>query len=191
MKKYYCVLIFTGIFCMVQAQQNKAKWKFTSINEMGMLYGENGTSFTMTTINGFRKNTLSAGIGVSIDPYAYTNFPVFADIRKYFGSKSWKTFLYGDAGIGIAFNNSSLPAKWNTGLDAYQLHPSFFGELGFGVEKNIQKNAKFFIQVGYSQKQFSYTLLNENVPLWFNYKAPLNRYDFYYRRIAIKLGLAF
>ncbi len=191
MKKIIFLLLLIVLLQDLYAQVKKSTWKFTSMNAMGILYGENGSSFTMSSVNGVRKKNLAVGIGINYDQYLYTTLPVYAEVRKHFGNKSWKPFVYADLGASIPLKNSSLPSKWANGTEAYDLEIGLFTELGMGFEKMITTTTAFYMQTGYTEKQFAYYSSSNFVNPLFNQTPTTNRYDYYYRRIAFKMGIRF
>ncbi len=198
MKKYIfafiCLLLFAGI---IHAQQKKSLFKFGSINSIGLLNGQSQTIFTMQTINGIKYKTWFTGLGASLDAYGYRSIPAFVDIRKTFGNKTLQPFVYADAGINFPLYSNALPRKLY-GSDAYKLYNSFYGETGIGISRKINNKLKFVISAGYSYKHFSYLQYNRyyysGPVLLVQYPPYMNnntQYDFYYRRLSVKMGLQF
>ncbi|MDE3144642.1 MAG: hypothetical protein KGL19_10840 [Bacteroidota bacterium] len=191
MKKY--IFIITVLFILannIDAQQKRSPVKFSSINSVGFLNGQSQTSFTLQSINGIKYKTWFAGLGASLDNYGYRSIPAFVDLRKTFGNKVWQPFIYADAGINFPLYSSALPRKqW--GNDANKFYNTFYGETGIGLSKPINTKTKFILSFGYSYKHFSYL----NNPWAWNTGWPsssyLSQYDFYYRRLSIKMGLQF
>ncbi|OIR05426.1 hypothetical protein GALL_124770 [mine drainage metagenome] len=194
MKKY--IFIITALFILVNnshAQQKKSAIKFSSINSVGFLNGQSQTSFTMQTINGIKYKTWFAGLGASLDNYGYRSIPAFVDVRKTLGNKTWQPLMYADAGINFPIYSSVLPRKqW--GNDANKFYNTLYYETGIGLSKSINTKTKFILSVGYSFKHFSYLQyynLFMSPIIWgsgYNYSS---QYDFYYRRLSIKMGLQF
>lgn len=198
MKKYIFIttslFIFAGI---VNAQEKKSLLKFSSINSVGFLNGQSQTTFTMQSINGVKLKTWFVGLGASLDTYGYRSIPAFVDVRKSFGNKAWQPFLYADAGINFSLYSNALPRKQNSN-DAYKFYNTFYGETGVGLSKSINNKTKFTLSAGFSYKHFSYLQYN-----YYYYPMTLQgasmqtpsvnaaQFDFYYRRISIKMGLEF
>ena len=83
-------LIFATAILVLQFgvnAQEKVKFKFTSINLVGLLYGQAGTAFQLQTVNGVSYKTFSGGIGIGMDDYYLKTIPLFFDIRKNFSKK--------------------------------------------------------------------------------------------------------
>ena len=174
------------------AQQSKAKIHFSSINNIGIIAGENGSNITLQTINGIRfKNSWTVGLGVGFDPYRVASVPAFIDVRKYFGKGTLQTFVYADGGMNFTLHNNDYPGKWSwNGQDAYIFKPSLYEEAGIGISRHISKTVKFFILAGYSVKQFKYTEDNPGVVIDFPpYNTYASTYNYLYRRFSIKIGL--
>ena len=182
---------------MVNAQQKASTLKFSSINSIGLLNGESQSTFTMQTVNGIKYKSWFTGLGVSLDNYGYRSIPVFVDVKKCFVSKEWQPFIYADAGINFPLSSNALPKKQN-GLDAYKLYNTFYIGTGIGVSKSINNKARFVLSVGYSFKHFSYLHYNSyyyTPTVIYSYMQAasynISKYDFYYRRFSIKMGLEF
>lgn len=192
MKK--CFFLGLCFFILENAKaQKQPKIKFSSINCVGFLTGQSQTMFTLQTVNGLKYKTWFAGLGASFDNYGYRSIPTFIDIRKAFGNKSWQPFIYSDAGINFPLYSSALPRKSN-GQDAYRLKNTFYEESGIGISKSISKEIKFIFSAGYSYKHFRYLQHNYYFPDPLGGPTlfdPNQQYDFYYRRISVKMGLEF
>jgi len=95
--------------------------------------------------------------------------------------------------LNIAFNNQFLPAHWSDGRDAYRLHPAFLEKSDWGSKK-METPTEIFLQLGFSQKHLSYNVVDDIYQLpWWRWWGVTNsmdsRYAFYYRRIALRVGI--
>src|SRR5688572_9219460 len=107
--KLLFLVVLTGCVFRTSAQEANQEQpvkkgcgcSFSSINQIGGLYGSKGTYFQLQTINGIRYKTWFAGIGAGIDLYTRGGFPVFLDVRKDIFEKRSTPFLYADAGIHL------------------------------------------------------------------------------------------
>lgn len=169
----------------------KIKPKFVSINQFGLVTGNNQSVFTMQSINGIGYKTWVHGLGLAIDNYGSQSSPIFLNSSTTIGSKKM-LFVYAQVGVNIPWRTSNFPEKWSDGMDAYKLHITPYTEAGFGIKKSIGNGLKFIASLGYSYKQFGYTEQNS----W-NFWTPTGptrkdvRYDFYYRRLAFRMGFEF
>src|ERR1700730_10196903 len=101
MKKIIRIILF--IIVMLQAmdivaQPAKEKLRFHSIEQLGLINGKGATAALFQTVNGLEYRGFFAGVGTGIDYYRYRSVPLFMDIRKEFGQKKRKWFVYADAG---------------------------------------------------------------------------------------------
>lgn len=187
MKKYIFIatglLMFTGI---VNAQEKKSFVKFKSINSIGFLTGQSQSVYAIQSINGIKYKTWFAGLGASMDMYGYQSIPVFTDIRKTFGNKSWQPFVYADAGINYPLYSDLFPQK-ESGNDAYRFCHTFYGETGIGLEKVINTKTAFMFSAGFSYKHFRYLQYGFPNPIYQNSSA--TQFDFIYRRLSVKMGI--
>ncbi|OYY22692.1 MAG: hypothetical protein B7Y69_06025, partial [Sphingobacteriia bacterium 35-40-8] len=155
-QKISLLLMAILIILATEAQTVKPKWLFKSTNLIGNLVGEQGSKFSMQSINGFTKNNWMLGIGVGIDPYGHSSIPVFIDIRKTMGKKAWQPFVYADGGPSFPLPDPDLPKTWPSGLSAFDLRTGWMAEMGIGIQKKIVGNTQFVLQIGYSQKYYSF-----------------------------------
>lgn len=177
------LLIFTGI---VNAQKKKSFVTFSSMNSIGFLTGQSQSIFTIQSINGIKYKTWFAGLGASMDRYGYQSIPVFADIRKTFGHNAWQPFVYADAGCNYPIYSDLLPRK-EGGNDAYRFYHTFYGETGVGLEKAINTKTAFMFSAGFSYKHFRYLQYDFPNPIY--QTSPATQFDFFYRRLSVKMGI--
>ena len=174
---------------VINAQTTKPKWRFKSTNLIGNLIGEQGSKFSMQSINGFTKKSWLMGIGVGIDPYGYSSIPVFIGIRKSLGKKAWQPFIYADGGPSFPLPNPDLPKTWQSGLPGFDLNTGWVAELGIGLQKKIAGNTQFVVQFGYSQKNYSLTSHQNNFGFSSSMWPETSNYEYQYRRWAIRMGV--
>ncbi|HVY74956.1 MAG TPA: hypothetical protein VG890_09015, partial [Puia sp.] len=79
-----------------QNPSSSKAWQFHSINQVGLLEGESGSSWQLQTVNGMSYKSWFAGIGVGLDYYRLRGIPLFLDLRKTFGHSRNKPFVYAD-----------------------------------------------------------------------------------------------
>jgi hypothetical protein len=174
------------------SQNKKNKLEFTSINSIGSVWGSSQNVVVFQTINGFNYKNWGIGLGVAFDGYGSQSTPIFLDLRRSITNDK-KLFVYADAGVNIPWRTTNFPAKysWNN-EDAFKLKNTFYGEAGIGLKKQIVNKTYFVASLGYSFKQFSY--IEQNVTTWgiggVAGKTDYN-YDFYYKRLALRLGIQF
>ncbi len=177
----------------VNAQQNKKKYQFKSINNTGVIIGQNSSSISLQTSNGFElHNNWYVGVGIAYDQYEVPSIPVFIDVRKYLNHKEWRPFIYVNTGMNFTLHNSNYPKHWSwNGQDAYIFKTSIYEEVGLGINKSITKTTNFFISAGWSIKQFSYAQIigDARVPPILQQTTNYN-YDFYFKRLSIKMGIS-
>ena len=191
MKKGILILILFYTVNSVAAQQKKDSLKFACLVSAGWLKGEIEKPFSYQFIGGIRRKNWFGGIGAAYDPYGYKSLPVFVDARRYFGKqRSWQPLVYADAGLNFAFHNSQLPKKMRD-VDYTEFTPAFYGELGAGIDKRISKRIKLNLSAGFSYKQFNfirYAYIQAGPIMTLDYSR---EYNFYYRRVSIRLGVQF
>lgn len=87
---------------------------FSSVNQVGVLEGETGSALQLQTINGIRYNKWFAGIGVGLDHYRVRSVPVFIDVRRNLFSRSNSPFAYGNFGVNIPWAEDKNKMQWGS-----------------------------------------------------------------------------
>lgn len=181
-------LIFATAILVLQFgvnAQEKVKFKFTSINLVGLLHGQAGTAFQLQTVNGVSYKTFSGGIGIGMDDYYLKTIPLFFDIRKNF-SKNF--FAYVDAGMNFPWNKKDAENKI---VIEGTYSKGFYIDAGAGYLINIKKTGKLLFSIGYTEKQIKENadpnvILEPYPPTHYT-----NYYKYIFRRLTIKIGLCF
>jgi len=181
MKYRMCFVQLLILFCLSGIAQTKGKFKFTSINELGILAGESTAEFQMQSINGGSYKSFLAGIGLGIDDYYERTFPLFVDLRKRFSKRETAPFLYGDVGYSFISKNSM------TGWEMDKKGGVYYAA-GIGYEIATNSKVKAVFDVRYSYRRFSRVIDNEP---WRNSLHYFDTYDYSLNRISIKAGLRF
>jgi hypothetical protein len=202
MYKIKILVILNLLFLFVgssSAQQKIASThrSFQSIANVGLLEGETGSAFQLQTINGARYKSWFAGIGLGLDYYRYRTIPFFIDIRKEFGNRADKLFVYADGGISFNW----LTDDQKTGyLQGQKYHNGLYNDLGFGYIKSIGNKSALSISLGYSYKKLSETYPDSYpyyYPSIYNYtdippqNASNDQINYRLNRLSIKLGWMF
>jgi hypothetical protein len=191
--KLLFLVVFTACVLIASAQEANQErpakkgcsCSFSSINQIGGLYGSKGTYFQVQTINGIRYKTWFAGVGAGIDYYTRRGIPVFLDVRKDIFEKRSTPFLYADAGIHLVRDRKEALSRW----DQNTYSNGFYGDAGVGYKLHLHGAGRLLVSAGYSYKninrRFEYifscptTRCNEN---YYTYKN-------YLHRLSVKLGL--
>ena len=121
---------------------------FSSINQVGILYGTKGGYYELQTINGIKYKTWFAGVGVGVDPYFRTGYPVFFDLRKYLLRRSATPFLYADVGVHIVKDKNDLVNTWYENV----YRNGAYAAAGIGYKFSIFSKFQGVISAGYSYK---------------------------------------
>lgn len=192
MKKFVITSVcFFIVFIVLAQTSKKIKPKFNSIHSVGTVWGSSQNAFCFQTINGVSYKSWALGVGVSFDSYGSQSTPIFFDVRKQL--KTGKLFFYGDVGINVPWRTTYFPKKYSgTDIDAYQLKNTLYYEAGVGLKSPLSAATNFVVSLGYSFKQFSY--VQQNLYGWGigGSTALVNyNYDFFYKRIALRLGVEF
>lgn len=158
MQKRFLLLwiICCGAVCIAHAQVEKqvqprkgCSCSFSSINQTGLLFGTNGTYYLLQTINGISYKTWFAGIGVGVDPYFRTSYPLFVDLRKNFLDKKNTPFVYGDVGAHIIKDKHDQQNFW---YENVYRGGGAYTDAGIGYRFSILSFFQGVISAGYSFK---------------------------------------
>ena len=196
-KKYFLsVIMLSFLYSICPAQQQKGinRIQFHSINQLGLLNGETGSSCQIQTINGIQYKSWFAGIGVGLDYYRFRGIPLFADIRKTFGAAKNKLFVYGDGGIHFSWVTDK--EKTVNGRPQSKFSNGLYLDGGIGYQIQLSPKNALLLSVGYSYKQ-----MKETAPVYYFYpmivggdypqSQPTNSYNYHLNRISIKVGWEF
>ena len=169
------------------------KWTYSNTTNMGLLLGSSDATYTAQTIHGLRKHNSFAGIGLGIDPYGVSGFPVVVHGEQGLGTRRSRPFVYGQSGVQLPWHSG----EWNSklgGLDAYKTKPGFVAEFGAGYRFRTTKKMQINVSIGYSYKN---SWVSEAQYPWFSILPPpensvtYQRYFYQFQRIALKAGISF
>lgn len=185
------VVVFAFFTATTTAQQ---KVIFASRNYIGVLEGEQGSKFQLQTINGMKYADWFAGLGTGIDWYYRRSIPLFISLNKDLLKKGNRNFFIAtDAGINFPWR---VDKNYIPGYTIQESVPGFYWGAGLGYKIGIGKlNDALLLQIGYSYKH-----LSEKAQPVYYYMSPLivdpkpdmtNRFDYYLRRLSLKVGWNF
>ena len=181
MKYGICFVLFLLLLAAPGIAQTKTRFKFTSINQVGILAGESLSKFQIQSINGVSYKSFVAGVGLGLDDYYQRSFPVFIDLRKRFFKKESAPFVYADAGYSFISKNSMTEWEMDRNGGAYYA-------AGIGYEISVSSKIKAVIDIGYSYKHYSRII--DNQP-WRSSEHFFDTFEYSLNRISIKGGLRF
>jgi len=191
LNKIYITIIFllASVYLLAQQKPEGKKKKcgcsFSSINQIGLLAGENSEAFQVQTINGLRYNTWMVGAGVGIDGYRYRSIPLFLHGEKEFGLKSNVIFLYSDIGLNYPWIKTEQKSFWSEG----DYHHGVYFDGGIGYKVPIKKQSVLFSS-GFSLKEFKENRAsNISCPFVGPCQEGKNVYSYSLRRWSLKLGI--
>jgi hypothetical protein len=183
--------VMTICFSALFAQQERISrpLRFQSINNIGLLEGQAGSAFQLQTVNGAQYKSWFAGVGIGLDYYRYRTIPLFLDVRKEFGKRSNKLFIYADAGMNF---------YWERDKDVKQfpvddkIKNGFYGEAGVGYMWKLNQRMHLIFNAGYSYKNFTekgtYLFMN---PILANMSYPVEKINNNLNRLVLKVGIEF
>lgn len=178
-----------GLFLLLLslgAVAQKVKPSFVATVQGGLLEGEAGSAFQLKAVNGFQKQSWSAGIGFGLDYYHTRSLPLFLDLRKSFGKGVRTPFVYANGGYHFPWLKTD--EQWN-GVD---VKGGLYMDAGIGYAFPAFKNTRLFFSAGYSQKNYSKV---SGYPVYIDIfpPPPMSKVtsDFKLRRFSIQTGLRF
>jgi hypothetical protein len=180
------LVLMTGI-CFAQQESPVGKWRFQSINNVGLLEGQAGSAFQLQTINGAAYHSWFAGLGIGLDYYKLRTIPFFLDFRKEFGQSNQKFFLYADGGISFSW----VTNMQKLGYVDEQFSNGFYDDLGLGYKTVLGKNNALLLSLGYSFKKITDTYSTPYYGIDFPPTYPKEWVNYNLNRLTIKLGWSF
>ena len=187
MKQPYFLLIAL-LLLATNANAQKARIKFSGINQLGILKGSSDQTFQLQTINGIRYKTWFAGVGVGYENYYLKTIPLFIDIRWNLLSKKATPFIYADIGANLP-SKKQKKGEWQTS----DYKAGLYYDVGRGYSAPIKGNFAFKLSAGYSQKQLHEA--RTNIVIWdfppYGGNDYKEYFDYTFRRLSIKAALQF
>ena len=192
--KLFLMIAVVIINATTTLAQHKAT--FSSQNYVGLLEGEQGSKFQLQTINGFKYKTWFAGVGTGIDWYYRRSIPVFMSFNKDFLAKGNRNFFFAtDVGANFPWLVDKNSYVWSYSIE--KSIPGFYWGAGVGYKVGIGKlNDGILLQLGYSYKHVG----EKAKTVYYYYPVPMitdpkpdmtNRFDYYLRRLSLKVGWNF
>ncbi|HVE61154.1 MAG TPA: hypothetical protein VNA26_05005 [Chitinophagaceae bacterium] len=183
-------MVWSSATALAQKPVNKKQIRFHSINQVGILAGSSDASLQLQTINGIKKKTWFAGLGVGLDYYYVRSIPVFLDVRKNIFDKPVTPFVYADGGYQFPWSSKKDEAVAWWGDE--KTKGGIYYELGIGYKTLVLKKMRLLFSAGYSYKNISQTV--NGMPwlsIWPPPREAYEKHEYSLRRIAIKAGLSF
>jgi hypothetical protein len=187
-KRYLLCLAFCFCLFSIQAQDGK-RLKFHSLNNLGLVNGENATSAALQTVNGFSRKGFFAGIGVGLDYYQYRSVPLFADLRYEFGKKKTRPFIYADGGVNFEWVQNEFRYEatiWNPGSNDFK--HGVYMDMGIGINAGTKNGNAVVLSLGYSRKTMKETNTYQD---WRTLVMVTDVNTYRFNRLILKLGFRF
>jgi len=183
-------IMLIGIVSISSAQQKASDriWQFHSINNLGLLEGQTGSSFMIQTINGIQNRSWFVGAGVGLDFYRYRTIPLFIDIRKDFGQSVNKIFVYADLGTNFSWVTDNEKEHY---LTEDKFGNGFYSDLGLGYKVRTGKNNSLLLSLGYSFKKLTETYRSQFYYPDLPPNEQFDRISYSLNRLSIKIGWQF
>lgn len=189
-KNIFIIIALTSASFILNAQKKKLTHQFQSINSVALVNGNNSVSTGLQTVNGFKKDSWFAGVGVGIDYYLYRTVPLFGDLRYEFGKKKNKYFAYADAGINFSWIPDQFignPSIWN-GNTSNSFNNGIYNDIGLGYNVRMKKEGALVLSLGYSHKNLKET---ESYIDWRTSELLKRENSYNLRRVMLKIGWQF
>lgn len=180
-------IVLLSLLVSFSAFPQKDKVKFHSINSIGLSEGESGAHLLLQTINGVAFDKWFSGIGFGADYYQYKSYPLFLDLRRYFGKRD-KGFAYANLGYNLDAKNK--PGK-ETYYTTYHFSSGIYSDFGLGIKMKFISRSSLLLSAG-----FSYKDLNNKVSVTEEcFVAPCavdySKYKYGNGRVVLKAGVDF
>jgi hypothetical protein len=175
-----------------QQKNVSSPWQFHSVNNIGLLEGQTGSSFQLQTINGAEYKSWFGGVGLGLDFYRYRTIPVFIDLRKEFGKASNKLFVYSDLGVDFSWVTDN--EKMNYSVDD-QFGNGFYCDFGLGYKVAVGKHNNLLLSLGYSYKKLTETESYQDISFGYELSpgpnSQMEKMNYGLNRLSIKIGWEF
>ena len=192
MKHLFLIIAASFFFLQASGQLSSKKEKihFSSINSLGLLVGSSGQGAAVQTTNGIGYKSWNFGIGTGIDWYGVRSIPLVADVRHSFTNNKNKPFVYANGGInfpwqdgyGYSIGFSTVEVKYKN---------AFCGEMGLGYKVALKNQTAVVLSAGFSYKEIKVEQTDSNNGFIPGTGKTTSSYEYYYRRIAIRIGFCF
>jgi len=160
----------------------QGKFRFKSINQVGLLVGASKPAFQMQSVNGVSYRGYSVGLGVGMDNYYFKTIPLFVQVRKNILTRTATPFVYVDLGANLPqdkeVETSGQTSKFSSGL---------YYDIGIGYAAQVWKAVGLNVSIGYSRKETS----ENRVYGFLGADGRMESYDYAFRRLSLKLGFSF
>lgn len=191
MKPFYIILISIFFYSGISAQKSK---HFYIIPQATILNGNQAVSAEFQLTGGIQKNNWGLGIGTALDHYKVRTVPLFADIRRYFGTAG-SLFAYASAGVDIPWPLESqysynfliggeTKSRFNTGL---------YSGVGIGYAFRGKNKDGFQLSMGYSMKSMAETraeMIYRDFPPYIA-ETSYRKMSYTFNRVALSIGYKF
>jgi hypothetical protein len=189
--KYFFLVLLIPVTLVSFGQKNNAAYKFHSINNIGLINGDNEVSAGLQSINGFQKGNLFAGVGIGLDYYLYRTVPLFADFRYEFGKTKNKIFAYADGGVNFEWVEDVYGPfiyDWAVAPNVSKFDNGFYTDLGLGYMVGTKKGGGLVLSLGHSYKSLEKTFSYMD---WRTRETITDVYNYNLNRIVLKVGWKF
>jgi len=185
MKNKSTVVLMLSFAIVFSASAQKNRIRFQSMNQFGIVGGENQVNTAFQTVNGLKYSNFFSGIGIGLDYYRYRTLPLFFDERWYFGDDK-KGFVYGD--IGYNFPVKDKPEKEISYYTSYHFTGGVYTDFGIGYQVHVHKKSSMVFSLGYSYKKLKIRTADGPNPFdGYTYE----NYNYSFNRMILKAGLVF
>lgn len=189
--KYKLVLFLMLCVFAASAQKKSTKGSLIVNAQVALLNGDDKTDGQIIVTSGYSYKNWVFGAGTGFDYYKYRTVPVFADVRKYFGTGSRKFFLYGNMGIDVPWPTSDQKRSngwW--GATESRFKNGLYSDVGFGYTLFNSKNRGIFVAAGYSTKMLT-EIYDETI--WNGQTSVLTTrsYEYTMNRFLFRVGYKF
>jgi hypothetical protein len=183
-KKYIVLLLFVTFSKASFSQKERiSKVRFHSINMIGLIEGQKGSSLSLQSTNGLQYKSIFGGIGVGLDLYRYRTIPLYISLRNEFGKTRNKFLVFADAGTNFYWKKDDDEKLY---YENDKFKNGFYGGAGVGYKLNLNQNISFLLSGEYSYKK-----LSETGSFVYTYERNSEKRVYNLNRIIIKTGIEF
>jgi hypothetical protein len=169
----------------------QSKYKFHSQNYLGVLEGNEPSSFQVQSVNGFQRGTWFGGIGTGIDYYFFRSVPLFLSFSKYLTPKERSIFFSVDGGTNFVWDKSTA-RDYNAFRSDGHFKPSLYfgGSAGYRIGLKNKRDA-VLLNIGYSAKYMEETMTSTTFCIVPPCPYFTEKFNYHLSRVSLKVGWQF
>ncbi|WP_132055128.1 hypothetical protein [Pseudocnuella soli] len=187
-KCFILLLVFASLHAAAQdSLQAKNRAAYFSINQAIHYEGSSGSAFGVQTIHGVSYRGWALGAGVGIDGYRVRSVPVLLHLSRALPIRRIPVFVYAEGGPNFFWDRKEEGWFWGN----KERDKGYHWDAGLQYRAPLRNKTFLVFGAGFSEKIYSETFTS---PVWCgtpDCPTMTNRFDYKFRRLALKAGFGF